>query len=308
MKYTCPFTSLPFSTNDGIENKTILISVHPALTAHTDQILSLPPSFLKIAGILYYLAKKNILTYTPFKSFSLSHSEETQNEDIIPSLCVSLHSLVMRLNDKKKPIPRFCLNKSTLVEIRNWVELCLSILAEDDPASLFLQSATPGQRKRFSNAVSSEKNVLKRMVEWADGILIRTMPGYNIHVYQALLATFDGKKNLGELKKLRDAMMDFLPDTDIRKDIIIRGIDKETASIIASFGGATSMLSAAEKEFAQTTLSRYTQSDDIPVEIQALSAMLQQEQEKPMPVRESFASQLEYTIALLAWKAQHPSM
>ena len=68
------------------------------------------------------------------------------------------------------------------------------------------------------------------------------------------------------------------------------------------------MLSAAEKEFAQTTLSRYTQSDDIPVEIQALSAMLQQEQEKPMPQRESFASQLEYTIALLAWKAQHPSM
>lgn len=305
MNFTCPFSGTQYSVSVPAEDSNIrYISLHPVCNMHLQQILTLPSSFLKTIGMLHFLSTRGLITYVPYKAFT----KGTCDDAVLHNLNTLLHKTIIRItsaNAKTKNLPRLRLHKSTLQEIFNYTQLLDDAMRQEDAAAEFLNDVTPGQRRTYITQKMQATRAMTSTIKWANEQLIMRCPSFNMATSLKLQSCIDGKETIAIIKRVRELLLDYLPDTrvedSIRKDALIFSLDSRIGEIVASFGQG-SMLSAEEREAVQSTLSRYTALEEIPVEMQALQAMTQVTQLQE-PVRENYATSLQYTIAHMAWKA-----
>lgn len=311
-RVSCPFSGITYSISTSVPVLTTnapVFSVHPLINAHLSQVLSYASTPLKTFALLYSLRSFSLMEYTYCKAFAGTDV----SDDVLETLCHEVNTRLQRcvtkiinLTQKERALlPRIRLHKSTLVQVRNYCDALEVALSTQDAAEQFLATTTPGQRRAHIAQKISHTSAIITHLKWAEETLITRTTDFNVTISANMRAAVEGKSNIVVMKKVRDYLMDNLPETrvedSIRKDAIIYAIDTRIGEKVASFGQG-GLLSAEERESARAVISRYSVLDEVPSNIQALEAMTSATLTKE-PVRSDYANNLDYLVAKMAYKA-----
>lgn len=318
--YSCSFTGTRFTlaTQDELLLPATISSLHPMMLASTAHILQLPNSYLKLSALLYKLVAVGLVSYKPHKAFAPTDSIAATVT--INKLCYSLHNILPAILStsaaKLSKAPKFLMNRSTLTEISGYVEALADWDKERELHWELSKAAVEAKKEtkteqaaRVASKMQLNK-VLAATARWADEVLVQRCNSYNVMASAALRECLAGQKPLYTIRKMRELLLDFLPEDNIvdaiRKEALVQALDDQIATILSSFG-SSAMLSAEEREASEAITSRYSfaKGSDVPASVQALRAMTAPQAAKPMPVASDYSSPIAFTIALAAWKSMN---
>lgn len=332
-RYSCRFTGIKFLAACMLQTAqpdvSCISSLHPALCMLPAQVLQMPHSFLQLAAMMYKLHLEGFVQYKSSHAFHASCSAENATMQLVLlRTCKNLMPVYKAVTSgalAAKGAPKLHMHHSTLQELQAYIGSLQEVLEnnkhweqvqeQQQEAKELLAETRKEQEARVAQKMQFSK-VLQSTAMWASEVLTIRCTSWGQQAHNTLLAVLSGKTHLAAARRMRDTLLDFLPEEKlqdaIRKEALVQGIDDIIASTLASFG-SNDMLSPEEREHAATLLSRYSfapvaqggAGSTVPASVQALQAMVNTPHAAPVaPERGAYATTMSYLIALAAYNAR----